>query len=278
MELQLLADKIRELLYEVIQEQLSELENESKLSIGLSGGIDSTVVAYLLKKFWKRDLEAFTVHVEGFNSDERDIDHATRVANHFNLKHTIINASKNEVLQSVEPVIKLIIPEGRNLHDYNVYSGIVTYLLGPVIKSAGINVCFGGEGFDELSGSYGPSGSFQKTHDEMATVSMRQKLYYNLTQNGYLDRTTNTLGHFGVSAQSPYINDKFRDLMLSIPDKYFTQTDWKLPLIAAFEKEIPVALLRRKKVRAQVGSGVFELLQTEGYNQEKLQNLYLNKA
>lgn len=269
-ELKEYGEKIRNTLCEAIKKQLIDIEPNEKIGIALSGGIDSIVVAHLLKKFKGDNITAFTLHTEGYKSEESDMEPATKTAQALFLDHKIVHVSPEEVINAVEPVAKLITPPGRKVHDFNVYSGVVTLLLAPEIKKAGIKTCFSGEGLDELAGSYGPSGSFQHSHDEMTTIEMREKLFNNLIQGGYLDRTTKTLGQYGIEARSPYVDEEFAKLMLSIPSEFFNQKDWKLPLITAFEKEVPISL-RRPKVRAQVGSGVFQVLQEAGYDQKKLE-------
>ena len=272
-DLQKYADNIRLLLYKVIRKQLYDISEKERICIALSGGIDSIVVAHLIKQSCKNKLVAFTLHVDGNNSEERDIDHAIEVAKALSIEHKIIYVLPKQVIDAALPVMKMITPPGRNVRDFNIYSGIVTYLLGSEIKKEGIQICFGGEGFDELSGSYGPSGSFTKTHEEMTSIEMRNKLYANLTKNGYLDRTTKTLGAFEIEARSPFIDDEFKELMLNIPSEFFNQEHGKLPLIKAFSGEIAFDLTR-KKVRAQVGSGVFDTLQRAGINQQKLEEMF----
>lgn len=265
-------ERIKNTLYEAIKKQLTDVEPSEKIGVALSGGIDSTIVAHLLKKLRGDNVIAFTLHAEGYESEESDLEPATKAAQALSLKHKIVNVSPKEIISSAEPVAKLITPPGRKVHDFNIYSGVVTHLLAPEIKKAGVRICFSGEGLDELAGSYGPSGSFQHSHENMTTSEMRKKLFNNLTQRGYLDRTTKTLGQYGIEARSPYLDEEFSKLMLSIPPEFFNQKDWKLPLIKAFEKEVPIPL-GRPKVRAQVGSGIFKVLQEAGYNQEKLKEI-----
>jgi asparagine synthase (glutamine-hydrolysing) len=272
------AKGINKYLRKAMNKLVKDIEPAEKIGIALSGGLDSTIVSYLLQNIRNHDNISFSLHVEGYEAEERDLDMAINAAAALSLEHKIIVVSPGQVIQSVEPVVKLITQKGHKPHDYNVYSGVVTYLLGPEMKRIGIKKCFGGEGADELSGSYSPSGSFQIPHENMTTIEMRRKLFVNLVEHGYLDRTTKTLGIYGIDAPSPYLDKEFADFMLSIPPEFFNREHWKLPLIKAFEQELPISLrnnLLRPKVRAQVGSGVLNVLQKAGYDQNKLEEILL---
>lgn len=271
-ELEKYGEEIRSTLNKAMEKQLIDVEPSEKIGVAFSGGIDSTIVAYLLQKFRGHDIMAFTLHTEGYEAKDRDLEPAIEAASALSLEHRIIRVSPEEVIKAVEPVARLITPQGRRVHDFNVYGGVVSYLMAPEMRKAGIKKCFSGEGLDELAGSYGPSGSFQYSHEDMTTIEMRKKLFRNLTQKGYLDRTTKTLEQYGIEARSPYLDEEFVKLILDIPPEFFRQKDWKLPLIKAFEREIPISL-KRPKVRAQVGSGVFQVLQEAGYNQKKLEEI-----
>lgn len=266
------AEQIKTTLEEAMQRSLADIEPDQKIGIALSGGIDSTIVAHLLKKLGRDNIIAYTLHIEGHEETDRDLEPAIAVASALGIEHRIIRKKPADVENSVEPVAKLITPPERNVHDFNVYSGVVTDLLASEMKKDGIEICFSGEGVDELVGSYGPSGSFQKSHEEMTTIEMRQKLFKNLTERGYLDRTTKTLGQYDIDARSPYLDPEFSELMLKIPPEFFNQDNWKLPVARAFENELPIPL-NRPKVRAQVGSGVFQVLQEAGYDQKKLEQI-----
>lgn len=273
--LEMHANNINKSLHKAMERQLQDIKPDEKIGIALSGGVDSTIVSYLLQNARKNNV-SFSLHVEGFEGEERDLDMAKNATAALSLEHKIVVVSPEQVIQAVEPVVKLITLPGHTPRDYNVYSGVVTYLLGPEMQRLGIKTCFGGEGADELCGSYSPSGSFQNSHEEMATIEMRKKLFTNLVRYGYLDRTTKTLGIYGIQAPSPYLDEDFADYMLTIPSEFFTRGHWKLPLVKAFENELPDTLIKnlfRPKVRAQVGSGVFGVLQKEGYDQNKLEKM-----
>ncbi len=270
------ARQIREKLQEAMRALLSNVDPSEKVGVALSGGVDSTIVAYLLQKSRNNNI-AFSLHVEGYEAEDRDIEMAKKAAIELSLDHRIMTVSPDQVIQAVEPVVKMITLPGHTPRDFNVYSGILTYLLGKEVKQAGVKKCFSGEGADELSGSYGPSGSFGIPHEEMVTIEMREKLFRNITEHGYLRRTDETLGAYGIEAVSPYLDRDFADVMLRIPPEFFSQDCWKLPLVKAFEHELPESLrdnLYRPKVRAQVGSGIFSMVQKAGYDQQKLEEIF----
>lgn len=270
------ARNINRILHKSMEELIKDIDLSETIGVALSGGLDSTIVSYLLQSKRKRNNIAFSLHVEGYEAEDRDLEMAKNAAETLSLEHKIVVVSPEQVIQSVEPVVKLITLPGHQPRDFNVCSGVVTYLLGPEIQRCGIKICFGGEGADELSGSYSPSGSFQISHEEMTTIEMRRKLIVNLVEHGYLDRTTKTLGIYGIDAPSPYLDKEFVDYMLTIPQEFFIRGHWKLPILKAFEREMPAALMKnlsRPKVRAQVGSGVLDVLQKAGYDQKKMEEI-----
>jgi len=79
-------DNLENLLKTALEEKLNH--NEKTISLALSGGVDSTLITSILKKFFPEiNLEAISVKFAG-SVDESG--HAAKIANHFDINHHII--------------------------------------------------------------------------------------------------------------------------------------------------------------------------------------------
>tara|TARA_Y200000002_G_C22688767_1_gene667196 strand:- start:3540 stop:5324 length:1785 start_codon:yes stop_codon:yes gene_type:complete len=129
--------KLKELLLESIETRLI-----SDVSVGLflSSGIDSTLLAALIKRELNHDLDTFTVSLEG--ADESDT--ASKIAKHLNLKHTVLYSNFNNDFDNIHNSL------------FNVYGGINDNLSALSIKQMceltkhNVKVAISGTGGDEL--------------------------------------------------------------------------------------------------------------------------------
>ena len=115
-----------------------------RLVFFLSGGVDSTLCAALIRKYFGRDVNTFTIGFEGDSNSEHLISEKT--AKVIGSKHTVRIFNNSELLQtSSELIEKLDEPNGDR-------SCVPTYLLCKHARSE-VKVALGGDG--EMNSSVG---------------------------------------------------------------------------------------------------------------------------
>ena len=136
-----------------------QLMSDVPYGVLLSGGLDSSIVSAVAKKFaprriesedktdaWWPQLHSFAVGLEG----SPDLAAARKVADHIGTIHHEINFTVQEGLDAIRDVIY-------HIETYDVTTiraSTPMYLLARVIKSMGVKMVLSGEGADEIFGGY----------------------------------------------------------------------------------------------------------------------------
>ena len=149
-------EQLREGLEEAVRRQLM---SDVPYGVLLSGGLDSSVISAIAKKFaakrietdgrsdaWWPQLHSFAVGPKG----APDLAAARKVADHIGTVHHEIHYTIQEGLDALRDVIYYL-----ETYDVTtVRASTPMYLLSRVIKSMGIKMVLSGEGADELFGGY----------------------------------------------------------------------------------------------------------------------------
>lgn len=249
-------DQIRKGLEEAVHRQLM---SDVPYGVLLSGGLDSSVISAIVKKYadkrvesggktgaWWPQLHSFSVGLEG----SPDLKYAQIVAEHIGTVHHEIHFSIQEGLDAVRDVIY-------HLETYDVTTiraATPMYLLSRVIKSMGIKMVLSGEGADELFGGYlyfHKAPSPKAFHEE--TVSKLDKLHlYDC------NRANKALAAWGVEGRVPFLDKKFIEVAMNVnpADKMITGEKMeKWVLRKAFEDYLPESVVWRQKEQFSDGVG-----------------------
>ncbi len=192
-----------------------QLMSDVPYGVLLSGGLDSSVISAVAKKFaarrietdgqhaaWWPQLHSFAVGLKG----APDLAKARIVADHIGTVHHEINYTIQEGLDAVRDVIYYI-----ETYDVTtVRASTPMYLLARVIKSMGIKMVLSGEGADEVFGGYL---YFHKAPDAKAfheeTVRKLSKLHlYDCL------RANKSLSAWGVEGRVPFLDKEFLDVAM----------------------------------------------------------------
>ena len=210
-----------------------QLMSDVPYGVLLSGGLDSSVISAIAKKFaarrietdgkkdaWWPQLHSFAVGLKG----APDLIKAREVADYIGTVHHEINYTIQEGLDAVRDVIYFI-----ETYDVTtVRASTPMYLLARVIKSMGIKMVLSGEGADEVFGGYL---YFHKAPDAKAfheeTVRKLSKLYlYDCL------RANKSLSAWGVEGRVPFLDKEFLDVAMR------TNPEAKMCLGKTIEKKI----------------------------------------
>lgn len=236
-----------------------QLMSDVPYGVLLSGGLDSSVISAIAKKFaarrietdskkdaWWPQLHSFAVGLNG----APDLIKAREVADYIGTVHHEINYTIQEGLDAVRDVIYFI-----ETYDVTtVRASTPMYLLARVIKSMGIKMVLSGEGADEVFGGYL---YFHKAPDAKAfheeTVRKLSKLYlYDCL------RANKSLSAWGVEGRVPFLDKEFLDVaMRTNPEAKMCpgKTIEKKIVREAFADMLPESVAWRQKEQFSDGVG-----------------------
>ena len=124
------------------------LLSDRKIGCLLSGGVDSSLIAALVAKHYKKgELETFSIGIKG----AVDLEYAQMVADHIGSKHHSIELTEQDMLNAIPEVIYNI----ESMDTTTVRASVPNYLVSKYIKeNTDCKVIFQGDGMDEVGGSY----------------------------------------------------------------------------------------------------------------------------
>jgi len=236
-----------------------QLMSDVPYGVLLSGGLDSSVISAIAKKFaakriesndtkeaWWPQLHSFAVGLK----DSPDLIAARKVAEHIGTVHHEINFTVQEGFDALRDVIY-------HLETYDVTTiraSTPMYLMARVIKSMGIKMVLSGEGADEIFGGYlyfHKAPNADELHKE--TVRKIKQLYkYDCL------RSNKSMAAWGVESRVPFLDLEFLDVAMNLnpedklPSKYKIE---KYILRKAFEDYLPESVTWRQKEQFSDGVG-----------------------
>ena len=246
--------EFKKLLCEAVED---EMVADVPICTILSGGIDSTIITYILSRI-NPNIEAFVVNVWPAKKTNKivkdDLYYARLAAKEFGIKLHEINVDKKDIEEMLPEAIW-----ASETHKWTQVSPAVAQLfLAWKIRKKGYKVVFGGEGADEIFASYGDVKRFC-WHIPKEYHQKRVNLLNNLHKTNLI-RTNKAMMYGGeVELRTPFLNKKLIDFGLKIPTKYRddnggTGQIMKYILRKAFDGDIKnKELLWRPKKTFQVG-------------------------
>lgn len=236
-----------------------QLMSDVPYGVLLSGGLDSSVISAIAKKYaakrietdgasdaWWPQLHSFAIGLKG----APDLIKAREVAEYIGTVHHEIHYTLQEGLDAIRDVIYFI-----ETYDVTtVRASTPMYLLARVIKSMGIKMVLSGEGADEIFGGYL---YFHKAPDARAfheeTVRKLSKLHlYDCL------RANKSLAAWGVEGRVPFLDKEFLDVAMQLdpeikmaPGKVIE----KKVLREAFADMLPSGIAWRQKEQFSDGVG-----------------------
>ncbi len=247
---------VKQSLEDAVQRQLM---SDVPYGVLLSGGLDSSVISAIAKKFaskrietdgaqdaWWPQLHSFAVGLKG----APDLIAAKKVADHIGTVHHEINYTIQEGLDAIRDVIYYI-----ETYDVTtVRASTPMYLLARVIKSMGIKMVLSGEGADEVFGGYlyfHKAPDAKSFHDE--TIRKLKKLYlYDCL------RANKSLMAWGIEGRVPFLDKEFLDVAMNIDAEKKMSKDGKIEkwiVRKAFEDLLPESVAWRQKEQFSDGVG-----------------------
>jgi len=248
--------ELRMALEEAVHRQLM---SDVPYGVLLSGGLDSSVISALARKFapmriesqdikeaWWPRLHSFSVGLKG----SPDLAAARKVAEHIGTVHHEIIFTIQEGLDAITDVIYHI-----ETYDVTtVRASTPMYLLARVIKSMGVKMVLTGEGADEVFGGYlyfHKAPDAKAFHEETVRKISKLHLYDCL-------RANKSLAAWGVEGRVPFLDRQFLEVAMRLnPEDKMARNGRieKWILRKAFEDILPESVIWRQKEQFSDGVG-----------------------
>lgn len=179
---------------------------ERPIACLLSGGLDSSLITALVKRYYKGVLETYSIGMEG----SEDIKHAEQVASYLDTKHTSIILSEDEFFNAIPEVIRAI----ESYDTTTVRASVGNYLIGKYIaEHSEAKVIFNGDGSDELTGGY------LYFHAVPNDIEFDRECKRLLTDIHAFDvlRSDKCISSHGLEPRTPFLDREWVASYLSIP-------------------------------------------------------------
>ncbi len=249
------AKRIAELLEKAVKENIP---NE-KFGILFSGGIDSTFIAHLCKKFGKN----FVCYTAGLKEKgikkAADIEWAEKVSKEmgFKLKKKEIN------LKELEGYVKKIVPIIHSANVVKVGVAVPLFLACEMAKKDNVKFMFSGLGSEEIFAGY-------ERHEKSDDINEECRKGLENIEERDLERDRRLSSYNNIGLKIPFLHKELVDYALKIPGSLKIKGNIKKYILrqAAIEEKIPEEFAFRKKKAAQYGSnfdkGLAKLAKREG--------------
>jgi len=248
--------ELRKALEDAVHRQLM---SDVPYGVLLSGGLDSSVISAIAKKYaafrvesasneeayWPQ-LHSFAVGLTG----SPDLAAAQKVADHIGTIHHQITFTVQDGMDALRDVIY-------HLETYDVTTiraSTPMYLLARVIKSMGVKMVLSGEGADEIFGGYlyfHKAPNARAFHEETVRKLSKLHLYDCL-------RANKSLAAWGVEGRVPFLDKEFMDVAMRLnPEEKMAKNGRmeKWVVRKAFEDYLPESVAWRQKEQFSDGVG-----------------------
>ena len=258
---------LRDDLYSAVEKRVNNISN---IGLIFSGGVDSTILAVLLKQIAEKrnnednsiplNIKLYSVGVE----NSQDIKFSKEIAEELNLPLKTVIIDENTVKESIKPVLTAI--EDDNVMKLGV--GMTIYLAAKAMKEDNVKVALSGQGADELFGGYN---RYLKHFEENslfdAYFALDEEIYHDIANMYHvnLERDDAVSMANGVELRVPFLDNEIISLALDIPAKYKIRNNEDLlrkHILRDVAKSIgvPDYIADRPKKAAQYGSGINKIL------------------
>ncbi|UGV41231.1 asparagine synthetase B [Methanococcoides orientis] len=240
-------DDVRDELLKLLMDAVSVRVPDEDFGVMFSAGIDSTILASICKDVAEAKGVSVTCYSVGLSGDTSspDIICAKKIAGELGL-----NLKVHEIdLDKVEEYLKVVVPLIEDASVPKTGVAITMYAASVAAKKDGVNVLFAGAGADELFAGYN-----RYKHSGSINQDCLKDILEMHEVNTYRDDTVASFT--GITLRLPYLDEKFVEYSLSIPEKFKMSDGMNKVVLRRVGEElgIPDMITKRSKKAAQYGS------------------------
>jgi asparagine synthase (glutamine-hydrolysing) len=237
-------------IHDILEESVRlRLMADVPLGISLSGGLDSSIVAMLAKRF-SQHLHSFAV---GMNGSE-DLQAARMMSRVLGTQHHERIYTEQEILDALPQIIYHL----ESFDPALVRSAIPNYFLAEM-ASQDVKVILTGEGADEIYAGY----DYLKRFREPDRLQQEMVNITTALHNTNLQRADRIPMAFGLEARVPFLDTRSVALGLGLPpgQKVHQDRPAKYMLRRAFMHDLPAEIANRPKQKFSKGAGSSDIVQ-----------------
>jgi len=235
-------ENIYKKLYRAVEKRVDNTERP--IACLLSGGLDSSLIAALVKQIHKGELHTWSIGFEG----SEDLKYAQLVADHIGSRHHSIQVSEEEFLSAIPDVINSI----ESYDTTTVRASVGNWLISKKIKEfSDAKVIFNGDGADEVMGGY------LYFHEAPDSIDFDKECRKLLSDIHYFDvlRSDRSISSHGLEARTPFLDREFVQYYLSINyklrDHRHNKSAEKYLIRESIEKHNPTLLPKKVLFRTK---------------------------
>jgi len=237
-------EKFSSEIYEILKNAMLDCRSEC---ISLSGGLDSSILAYYLKE---RRINSIAVIAKDFLAT--DLTYCQMIAQKFDFILDLKTVTTEELLKGIEETIKIL----KIFNDIEIRNAVVMYIVLSVTKEKGFTSIITGDGADELFAGY----NFLLRKSEEEAQKDLERIWK------VMHFPTEKLGTtLGIKVESPFLSDEVRRFAEKLPINMKIREEegkkyGKWILRKTFEQKIPKSVVWRDKAPMQDGAGTTGLV------------------
>ena len=245
-------NKLEKLLLESIKKRVDGID---KVLVLFSGGIDSSLISFILKKLNKE----FLCVTSGLKNS-KDVEFSKRVAKYYNFKHKIVYLNEEIISKNIEEVKNII-------DDINYVKNSVALPLHLALKDMKgySNVVLSGLGSEEIFAGYKRFEQAEKEEKENKEKCLINKECLNgllsLSERDlYRDDVISLKNNYEI--RLPFLDKNLIEFSLNIDGKLKIKENNRKLILTELAKRLGYnkKFAERKKLAAQYGSGVDKIL------------------
>lgn len=244
---------------------LNKSITNKKCGLLLSGGIDSSLLAKILKEK-NTPFTCFFTYVKN-TTQAKDLEYVKKVAKDLNLKLILIPIDKKKIEQNLLKIITII----KTTNPVDIGIAIPLFFSVKKAKELNIDLIYSGFGADELFAGY--NRFTIKNHLTETKKCLEELNEKNIFRNELISK------YFSVKIKYPYLNKQIIDHALLLDTKFLISNTQNKIILREIAKDLGLSkeIYERKKLAMQYGSGVdktLDILTKE--NKYKTKTNYLN--
>ena len=240
--IKLKANKV--LLKNVLVESIKNKIPEQKFGILFSGGVDSSLIALVAKRF-SRNFVCYCVYFSGKNIKDKDIVYAEKAAKELNLKLKKIKLDLDKTEKIIKKVTKLV---GADVVKVGV--GAVVFAAMQEAKKDNVKFVFSGLGSEEIFAGY----------ERHLVKDINKECWRGLELMYDRDfvRDFRISDYFKIKILVPFLDKEVVKVAMNIPGEQKIKGDVKKYVLRLIANELGLKkeFAFRKKLAAQYGSNV----------------------